>query len=91
MPRPRKVRPNWNELATIWHVSDELWAMIAPLLRELDPPKATGRPRVEARATLDAIIFRLLVRRLANSTPSTTANYNCHRRHSNDAAARSPS
>jgi putative transposase len=59
MPRPRKVRPNWNELATIWHVSDELWAMIAPILRELDPPKATGRPRVEARATLDAIIFRL--------------------------------
>jgi transposase len=59
MPRPRKVRPNWNELATIWQVSDELWAVIGPILRELDPPKATGRPRVEARATLDAIIFRL--------------------------------
>jgi putative transposase len=59
MPRPRKVRPDWNELATIWQVSDELWAVIAPILRELDPPKATGRPRVAARATLDAIIFRL--------------------------------
>jgi putative transposase len=59
MPRPRKVRPNWNELATIWQVSDELWAVVAPILAELDPPKPTGRPRVDARATLDAIIFRL--------------------------------
>ena len=59
MPRPRKVRPNWNELATVWQVSDELWTVIAPILAELDPPKATGRPRVAARATLDAIIFRL--------------------------------
>jgi putative transposase len=59
MPRPRKVRPNWNELATIWQVSDDLWTVMAPILRELAPPKATGRPRVEARATLDAIVFRL--------------------------------
>lgn len=59
MSRPRKVRPNWNDLATIWQVSDELWLVMGPILRELDPPKATGRPRVEVRATLDAIIFRL--------------------------------
>jgi transposase len=59
MPRPRKERPNWNQLATIWQVQDELWAVVAPILRDLDPPKATGRPRVEARAALDAIIFRL--------------------------------
>jgi transposase len=59
MPRPRKARRNWDELATIWTVSDELWAVIEPLLSELDPPKATGRPRISARAALDAIIFRL--------------------------------
>ena len=59
MPRPRKVRPNWNELATIWTVSDELWHVIAPLLAEVDPPKAKGRPRVDARRTLDALIFRM--------------------------------
>jgi hypothetical protein len=57
MGRPRKVRPNWNELATIWTVSDELWAVIAPLLADVDPPKPTGRPRVDARRTLDALIF----------------------------------
>src|SRR5262245_4440460 len=59
MPRPRKVRWTWDELATIWTVSDELWAMIEPPLVELDPPKATGRKRIGARAALDAVIFRL--------------------------------
>ena len=58
MPRPRKARRNWDELATIWTVSDELWALIEPILAELDPPKATGRPRITARAALDAILFR---------------------------------
>ena len=45
MGRPRKVRPDWNALATIWTISDELWDVIAPILAEVDPPKATGRPR----------------------------------------------
>lgn len=57
--RPRKVRRNWDELATMWTVSDELWAVIAPILAALDPPKARGRPRISPRAALDAIIFRL--------------------------------
>jgi transposase len=59
MGRPRKVRPDWNALATIWTISDELWGVIASILAEVDPPKKTGRPRVDARRTLDAIIFRL--------------------------------
>jgi transposase len=59
MPRPRKPRGNWDELATIWTVSDELWTVIAPIVGDLDPPKATGRPRISARAALDAIIFRM--------------------------------
>src|SRR6185295_18394647 len=46
-------------LPTIWTVPDALWERIAPILAELDPPKATGRPRVDARACLDAILYRL--------------------------------
>jgi len=30
---------------TIWRVPDDLWARIAPILAELDPPKPTGRRR----------------------------------------------
>jgi len=59
MARPRKSRRNWDELGTIWTVSDELWALIQPILADSDPPKATGRPRISARAALDAIIFRM--------------------------------
>jgi transposase len=46
-------------LPTIWRVPDELWEKIDPILKEYDPPKKTGRPRVDQRAALDAIIFRL--------------------------------
>ena len=46
-------------LATIWRVPDELWEKIEPILNEHDPPKPTGRPRVDQRAALDAIIFRM--------------------------------
>lgn len=48
-----------ESLPTIWHVSDELWQHIQPVLAELDPPKKTGRKRIDNRAALDAIIFRL--------------------------------
>jgi len=40
-------------------VSDDLWAQLAPALAEMDPPKHTGRPRIDPRATLNAILFRL--------------------------------
>ena len=42
MGRPRKVRPDWNALATIWTISDELWDVIAPILAEVDPPRRRG-------------------------------------------------
>jgi putative transposase len=44
-------------LPTIWRVPDELWEKIEPILALHDPPKSTGRPRVNQRATVDAIIF----------------------------------
>ena len=46
-------------LPTIWEVPDDLWAKVAPILAELDPPKTTGRKRVNPRRVLDAVIFRL--------------------------------
>lgn len=46
-------------LPTIWTVPDELWELIQPILDELDPPAATGRPRIDPRAALDAIIYRM--------------------------------
>lgn len=54
---PRK-RCEVQELPTIWCVPDELWAIIAPILAADDPPQRTGRPRIRARAALDAIIYR---------------------------------
>jgi transposase len=53
---PRK-RP--NPLPTIWRVPDDLWRVVEHVLRELDPPKRTGRKRIDPRSALDAIIFRL--------------------------------
>lgn len=32
---------------------------IAPVLAEVDPPKRRGRPRIDPRAALNAILFRL--------------------------------
>ena len=46
-------------LPTIWRVPDELWEIIEPILAKHDPPKSTGRPRIDLRAALDAIIFRM--------------------------------
>ena len=36
-------------LDTLWEVPDDLWAEIAPLIAELDPPKSTGRKRQDPR------------------------------------------
>jgi transposase len=59
MGRPRKERSDWAALATIWEVPDELWAVLTPLIAAVDPPKPTGRKRADARAILNAILFRM--------------------------------
>jgi putative transposase len=46
-------------LPTIWRTPDELWDEIEPILAQHDPPKRTGRRRIDQRGALDAIIFRL--------------------------------
>ena len=60
MGRPKKPKGTEPQaLPTIWQVSDELWERVRPVIRELDPPKGTGRKRIDARRALDAIIFRM--------------------------------
>jgi putative transposase len=56
MGRPKKER---KPLPPIWRVSDELWAIIEPILDECDPAPRMGRKRVDQRGVLDAVIFRL--------------------------------
>lgn len=55
MGRRRKER---KPLPPIWGCSDDLWALIEPILAEYDPPKQ-GPPRIDQRGAFDAIIFRL--------------------------------
>jgi len=40
---------NGEILDTIWEVSDHLWEQVWPVILEIDPPKFTGRKRVDAR------------------------------------------
>ncbi len=51
--------PQEKPAPTIWRVPDGLWEKVEPILKEHDPPKSTGRSRIDQRAALDAIIFRL--------------------------------
>ena len=48
-----------KKLETIWRIPDELWHKLIPILDEHDPHKRVGRKRINARAALDAVIFRL--------------------------------
>ncbi len=50
---------NRNVLETIWRIPNELWNKLKTILDENDPPKRIGRKRIDARAALNAIIFRL--------------------------------
>ena len=39
-------------------IYDDLWAKIEPVLLAADPPKATGRRRVDQRRLLDGVIYK---------------------------------
>ena len=56
MGRSKKIR---LRLPPIWEASDALWAIVEPILADLDPPKPCGRHRIDQRAAFDAIFFRL--------------------------------
>ena len=43
----------------LWEISDGLWAKIQPVLLTADPPKATGRKRVDQRLLLNGIVYKM--------------------------------
>jgi transposase len=45
-----------TEIGTIWHVPDDLWSLIAPLLGPEKQPGTPGRPAIPFRRILDGII-----------------------------------
>jgi transposase len=47
-----------SEAPTYWEISDERWEAIKALLQKLDPPRVTGRRRIDQRAALNAMIYR---------------------------------
>jgi transposase len=53
--RRREVK----KLPTIWRTPDPLWHAVRDVLRELDPPAATGRKRTDERRALDGIIYQM--------------------------------
>lgn len=61
-------------LPTMWEVPDDLWPTIQHILVEVDPPKRTGRRRIDARGALNAIIFRMRSGCQWNHLPKTFPN-----------------
>ena len=52
----RKVK----EMPTIWRVDDRLWnEFIYQVLMQKDPPRKTGRKRIDARKAFDGIIYQM--------------------------------
>jgi len=48
-----------TSLETLWHMPDELWSLIAPLLGPEKPPGTPGRPAVPFRRIFDGILYVL--------------------------------
>ena len=46
-------------LENLWEIPDCLWQKIQPVLQAADPPKATGRKRIDQRRLLNGIVFKL--------------------------------
>ena len=46
-------------LENIWEITDDLWERIEPILRTADPPKATGRKRVDQRRMIDGVVYKM--------------------------------
>ena len=45
-------------LVNIWEIPDGLWEKIEPVLLAADPPKGTGRKRVDQRRMLNGIVYK---------------------------------
>jgi transposase len=51
--------PAPEEMPTIWEIPDPLWHDMEQLIGQYDPPKPTGRKRIDARKAFDGMLFRL--------------------------------
>jgi putative transposase len=51
--------PTKTAVPTIWHVPDELWSRLAPLLGPEKAPGTPGRPAVALRVLCDALLYGL--------------------------------
>jgi transposase len=67
-----------------YRVPDELWGQISPIITRMDPPRTLGRKRIDPRAALDAIIYRMLTRcpwnRLPDAFPDDSAIHRTYQR-----------
>lgn len=68
------MRTAKETMPTIWRVSDELWTKVEAILIEKDPPKQTGRKRVDARLVIDTLIYRMRSGCQWNHQPSELAD-----------------
>jgi len=56
-PQRATVAASEKDDPTIWRVDDELWALLAPILKSEKPRKKVGRPRRDDRAIFDGLIW----------------------------------
>lgn len=55
-----RTRRTVQDLPTIWECPDDLWNnVIVPILDALDPPKRTGRKRIDLRPALNGMIYQM--------------------------------
>jgi transposase len=59
--RRLKIEPvlTVERVQVIERVTDDVWEAIRPILDRYDPPRRLGRKRIDQRAALDAIVYRL--------------------------------
>src|SRR5690349_6460489 len=69
-----ETKPSVTPFPTIWNVPDALWEMVEKILAVYDPPKQTGRPRVDQRRALDGIIYRMRTGCQWNHLPEAFGN-----------------
>jgi len=56
-PPAATAAPTEKDDPTIWRVDDELWALLAPVLRSTKARKKPGRPRRDDRTIFDGLIW----------------------------------
>lgn len=68
------TKPEATALSTVWNVPDALWDTVCKVLAVYDPPKSTGRKRIDQRKALDGIIYRMRTGCQWNALPDLFGN-----------------